>query len=68
MRVQADSLEGRKAQALLDGVDVSDNCVEADDEQGWVVLLARDKNGHILTGLDGDALVRQHFGAVVIKL
>lgn len=68
MRLKADSLEGAKAQAYLDGVDVSAECVEADDEKGWVELLVRDKEGRIRVGFDGEPLVRQHFGAVVIKL
>jgi hypothetical protein len=68
MRVKADSLEGRTAQAFLDGVDVSEDCTEADDEQGWVELLVRDKKGHVRIGFDDEPLVKQHFGTVVIKL
>ena len=68
MRVKADSLEGRKAQAFLDGVEVSEDCTEADDEQGWVELLVRDKKGRIEVGFDDEPLTKQHFGAVVIKL
>jgi hypothetical protein len=68
MRLKADSLEGAKSQVFLDGVEVSNECTEADDEQGWVELLVRDKQGHVKAGFDGEALVKQHFGAVVIKL
>ena len=68
MRVSADSPEGRMAQAFLDGVDVSKECITADDEQGWVELLVRDKKGRIKIGYDSEPLVRQHFGTVVIKL
>jgi hypothetical protein len=35
-----------KVRVYLDGVDVSRNCVTADDRYGWVVLLNRDDNGH----------------------
>ncbi len=68
MRVEADSNEGYMTQAFLNGVDVSAECVAADDKQGWVELLVRDKNGRIKVGFDGEPLVSQHFGAVVIKL
>jgi hypothetical protein len=70
MRVKASSLEGRKAHAFLDGVDVSAECVEADDEQGWVELLVRNEKGRIRVGFGfgSGPLVRRHFGAVVIKL
>lgn len=68
MRVKVDSLEGARAQAFLDGVEVSKDCTEADDEKGWVELLIRDKQGRIKVGFDGEPLVKQHFGAVVIKL
>ncbi len=68
MRIHADSLEGRKAQALLDGFDVSDLCVEADDQQGWVELIEKDEKGQIRVGFDGEPLVKQHFGDVVINL
>ncbi len=68
MRIKADSLEGRIAQAFLDGVEVSNDCIEADDEQGWVELLVRNKQGRVKAGFDGEPLVKQHFGNVVIKL
>ncbi len=68
MRVKADSLEGRMAHAFLDGVDVSAGCVEADDEQGWVELLVRDKKGHIEVDVDNVPFTKLHFGTVVIKL
>lgn len=66
--MKASSLEGRKTHAFLDGVDVSAECLEADDVQGWVELLVRDKNGRIQVGFDREPLVKQHFGNVVIKL
>ncbi len=68
MRLKADTLEGAKAQAFLDGVEVSNDCIEADDKQGWVELLVRDKQGRVKAGFDGEPLVKQHFGTVVIKL
>ena len=69
MRVKADSLEGRKAHAFLDGVDVSSDCVAADDSEGWVDLIVRDENGIMqLDDLRQEPLITRLSGSVKIIL
>lgn len=54
---------------LLDGVDVSNNCVEADNIEGWVALLLRDGTGKVITAYRNGSTVRawtRHYGSVEI--
>ena len=68
MRIHASDPVGRHARAFLDNVEVSDLCVQADDVEGWVDLLTRDKEGKIVPTLDGDALIKRSHGIVKITL
>jgi len=69
MRIHADSYEGHKANAYLNGKDVSAMCVQADDEEGWVELLVKDAAGnYVLAANDEDILTEKHYGEVVIEL
>lgn len=49
--------------AYLDGEDVSSQCFEADDREGWVGLYMADKDGSVLAPLQAKRI----YGHVVIK-
>ena len=68
MRIAARTLEGRWAHAFLDGVDVSNLCVEADDDEGWVDLLVKSMDGRYKIDGWGEPIIKRHTGKVVIEL
>ena len=41
-----DSEFARKCRAWLDGVEVTDDCFEADEEKGYVLIYKRNEAGH----------------------
>lgn len=57
---------GEHLRVYLDGVDVTNDCTEADDRDGWVRLLARDENGRLTFGFDAPMTVIRT-GTVLIK-
>ena len=68
MRVNAKDPEGRNAHAYLDGVDVSAECVRADDTEGWVDLLVNDEARKTRVTLDGEVEIKRVYGIVKITL
>lgn len=51
---------------LLDGVDVAIDCVEADDEQGYVMLVVTDSQGSLVCDEQGNAILKRREGKVEI--
>ena len=55
----------QKYRCLLDGVDISDDCFEADSEEGWALCYERDASG-MHYQRDGIAVVAKREGTVVL--
>jgi hypothetical protein len=68
MEIHAVTPEGRRAGAYLDGVDVSNRCVAANDEAGWVDLIALDDKGKFIIDGYHDPVIERYAGAVTIEL
>ena len=68
MRVNAKDPEGRNARAYLDGVDVSAECVRADNTEGWVDLLVKDESGKTRVTLDEEPEIKRVYGVVEIVI
>lgn len=55
---------GNRVAPFLDGVEQKD-CVEADEENGFVIVFARDKDGRYI--LDGDEIQTEiRYGVVTV--
>jgi hypothetical protein len=65
--VKANSQSGTRHKAYLDGREVSADCTEADDVQGYVVLLVR-KDGKVqMNEAMTDILTEKRYGRVRIE-
>ena len=51
----------------VDGVDVTKNCVELNDDEGWVVVL-KTKDGKPVIGEDWNFVKEQLFGEVKVTM
>ena len=59
---------GDRGIVLLNGVDVSMDCAEADDEEGYVMLVEKDATGRLLSDGLGNPVLKRHEGKVEIAL
>jgi hypothetical protein len=46
--------EGTNLRVLLNNIDVTDGCHEADDIEGWVILFKRDLDGRFYVDYNND--------------
>lgn len=66
MRITADHPKSDTAMILLNGVDVSTICLEADSKEGWVKLALIGLDGRPLPDENGNVVTLVAYGRVVV--